>query len=220
MKPPLKQCKKYYFTVEGETEKWYFEWLQRTINTTDNALYKVQFDCKIEKDPLKRAKSLVLTSPTEIYHISDYESNEDSHEKQFKETMDRLSTASKIGKQIRYKFGYSNFTFDVWIVLHRSDCNGAYIYRRQYLQAINTAYNKRFGNMDDYKKEDTFKTLLNSLNLSNVLTAIGRAQSIMNRNRENGYPLHEYKGFKYYNENPSLMIWEPVEKILKDCGLL
>ena len=34
-----KETKKYYFTVEGETEKWYFEWLQRTINSTPAALY-------------------------------------------------------------------------------------------------------------------------------------------------------------------------------------
>ena len=28
----------YYFSVEGETEKWYLEWLQRQINSTDNVI--------------------------------------------------------------------------------------------------------------------------------------------------------------------------------------
>lgn len=30
---------------------------------------------------------------------------------------------------------------------------------------------------------------------------------------------YQYKGYKYYKENPSLAIWEAIEKILKDCGL-
>ena len=28
-----KETKKYYFSVEGETEKWYLEWLENTINS-------------------------------------------------------------------------------------------------------------------------------------------------------------------------------------------
>ena len=28
-----KETKKYYFSVEGETEKWYLDWLQKTINS-------------------------------------------------------------------------------------------------------------------------------------------------------------------------------------------
>ena len=47
--PKMKQNKQYHFTVEGETEKWYFEWLLKTINVMDEALFKVNFDCKIEK---------------------------------------------------------------------------------------------------------------------------------------------------------------------------
>jgi hypothetical protein len=42
----------------------------------------------------------------------------------------------------------------------------------------------------------------------------------MNRNQENGYVLQNYKGYVYYRENPSLAIWEIVEKILKDCELM
>lgn len=31
---------------------------------------------------------------------------------------------------------------------------------------------------------------------------------------------HQYKGYTYYKENPSLAAWEAIEKILIDCGLL
>ena len=32
----------YYFSVEGETEKWYLDWLQNCINECDEAKYKVK----------------------------------------------------------------------------------------------------------------------------------------------------------------------------------
>ena len=54
----MKTAKKYYFSVEGQTEKWYLDWLQETINSNSAAKYKVYIDSKIQKDPLKRAKSM------------------------------------------------------------------------------------------------------------------------------------------------------------------
>ena len=36
-----KITKKYYFSVEGETEQWYLKWLQNTINSSDKASCKV-----------------------------------------------------------------------------------------------------------------------------------------------------------------------------------
>lgn len=42
----------------------------------------------------------------------------------------------------------------------------------------------------------------------------------MQSNQANGYQLQRYKGYSFYRENPSLMVWEVVEKILKDCNLI
>ena len=36
-----KETRQYTLTVEGETEKMYFEWLQKEINTSENAKYNV-----------------------------------------------------------------------------------------------------------------------------------------------------------------------------------
>ena len=103
-----KETKKYYFTVEGETEKWYFEWLQRVINSAPSALYTVKFDCSVQKDPLKRAKSLILLEKTYITHIMDRESEEEIHVRQFETALSRMKAAEKIGKSIKYYLGYSN----------------------------------------------------------------------------------------------------------------
>ena len=215
-----KYTNKYYFSVEGETEKWYLEWLRDRINELDESRYKVAIDCKVEKDPYRRAKKMTIASKTEIWHLSDYESNDEFHVQQFKQTIDNLKKASGIGKNIVYKFGYSNFTFDLWIILHMMNCNASYAHRKQYVTQINRAFGERFENMDEYKHEDNFKRCLSKMDLSNVIAAIGREKKIMQRNKENGYILHQYKGYQYYKENPSLTAWEAIEKILNECKLL
>ena len=62
-----KATKKFYFSVEGETEQWYLKWLQDIINNTDEAEYKVSFDCPVQKNPVKRVKALVVTGKTDIF---------------------------------------------------------------------------------------------------------------------------------------------------------
>ena len=105
--------------------------------------------------------------------------------------MDNMKKAEKLGKQIKYKSGYSNFTFDLWIILHMMNCNASYAHRKQYVTQINRAFGERFENMDEYKHEDNFKRCLSKMDLSNVIAAIGRAKKIMQRNKENGYILHQ-----------------------------
>lgn len=216
----MKETSKYYFSVEGETEKWYLDWLQEKINNEPASKHKVSIDSKIQKNPIKRAKSMIVLSKVEITHLIDYESNEEIHTKQFQETLDLLKNTSKLGKQIKYHLGYCNFTFELWMVLHKTICNAPLDYRSQYLNPINRAYGENFENLAQYKQEANFKRVLEKISLSEVNTAIERSKAIMQINEENGMVLQQYKGYRYYRENPSLSIWESIEKILKDCGLI
>lgn len=215
-----KENRTYYFSVEGETEQWYLEWLQKTINADAAAKYTVKLDSKIQKDPLARAKRLTIVGKTEITHIFDYESAEPVHTQQFKTTLERMKQAQDSGKNIKYRLGYSNFTFELWFILHKAACNGSLMHRRQYLDPLNRAYGERFENLDQYKHENNFKRLLSTLTLDDVRSAVERAKTIIQTNQGNGYVLQQYKGYKYYNENPSLSVWEIVEKILSDCQLM
>lgn len=104
--------------------------------------------------------------------------------------------------------------------MHKSDCNGSYAHRRQYLAPLNSAHHEIFENMGEYKHEDNFKRILSRLTLNDVVDAVNRAKKILQTNQENRYVLQQYKGYRYYKENPSLAIWEAIEKILKDCGLI
>ena len=205
---------KYYFSVEGETEKWYLDWLQEIINAESSAKYKVSIDAKVEKNPVKRAKAMNVLSATQITHLFDYESDDPVHTTQFVDTLDLLKATSKLGKQIKYKLGYSNFTFELWIVLHKMNCNTCLTHRSQYLSSINKAYDENFENLDKYKHEANFKRVLGKISLQKVKDAIERSKTIMQRNDENKLVLHQYKGYQYYKENPSLSIWESIEIIV------
>lgn len=216
----IKPAKTYFFTVEGETEKWYLEWLQKQINACEEAPYRVVFDCQIQKNPLKRAKSLTVTTKTILYHLSDYESDEPIHVQNFVSTMDNMKEVSKLGKEIKCQFGYSNLTFDLWIVLHKIDCNASFTHRKHYITPINSAFGESFENMDDYKHEKNFKRVLSKISLEDVKRAISRAKNIQKNNIDNKYTLHQYKGYKYYKENPSLEVGSIFETIFKECGLL
>ena len=134
--------------------------------------------------------------------------------------MDNMKAVKGLGKQISYQFGYSNLTFDLWIILHKADCNGTIVHRKNYLAPLNRAFDEHFENMDEYKHEANFKRCLGKLQLSNVIDAVNRAKTIMQRNQDSGYVLQQYKGYRYYKENPSLAIWEAIDSILKDCGLI
>lgn len=215
----LKKSNLYFFSVEGETEYWYLKWLENIININENSTNKVSIKCDIQKDPLKYAKKLTVLGKTVVYHLSDYESDESVHVRQFFTTMDRMKQASS-DKQITYRFGYSNLTFDLWIILHMADCNGYISHRDNYIKLLNRAYGENFESMHEYKHEDNFKRCLGKLQLTNVIDAVNRAEAIMQKNQENGYTLHQYKGYSYYKENPSLAIWKAIEKILKDCEII
>ena len=210
----------YYFSVEGETEKWYLDWLQNCINECDEAKYKVKLDSKIEKDPLVRAKSMTILGKTEITHVFDRESEDELHTKQFMTTLDRMKEAEKLGKNIKYKLGYSNFTFELWIILHKQSCNGSFADRTKYLPIINHIFGEKFENLDQYKKEDNFKRCLSKITFDNVVEAIKKADVIMRENEINGKKKLEYKGYSYYEDNPSLNISECIKSILIDNGLI
>lgn len=214
-----KTTKKYYFSVEGETEHWYLKWLQDLLNKTEESEYKVSLDCPVNKSPIKRVKSMNVTQKIKMYHFFDYESDDEIHVKRFLDAMDQMKKAQTY-KQVTYKSGYTNFTFDLWIILHKIDCFGAYSHRKQYISAINKAFGESFENMDEYKKESNFKRCLNKLNLNDVIVAIKRAKTIEKKNQENGYTLQQYRGYRYYKENPSLSAWEAIEEILKECKLI
>ena len=201
------QRKEYYLSVEGKTEQWYFEWLQRMVGKT------VAIRCTTH-NPLKCVRNLKMVQPTEIMHVTDYEGANGSEH--FYNALDSMKKAT-LGKSIQYALGYSNLTFELWLLLHKTDYNTSLTRRDRYIKPIRDAFSVNFENLDEYKEERNFKSILQQLTLNNVREAIQRAKAITKRNQDNDYKLLEYKGYKYYAENPSLSVHEVVEKIIAEC---
>ena len=54
----------------------------------------------------------------------------------------------------RYKLGYSNFAFELWLILHKRICNFSVEDRSKYVQNINTLYGTDFTKLKDNKNKE------------------------------------------------------------------
>lgn len=212
-----KECRKYYFSVEGQTEKWYLEWLEGQINRNENAKYNVKLTVEITKNPLKMVKKTTILGDLEIVHVFDFE--ESQNEIAFKNTLSAMKNAAKMKKKVKYSLGYSNYTFDLWIILHKSCMMGRKSHRSNYLSDINRCYNTQFESMAEYKEEANFKRVLNYLTLEDVVSAISNAERIEQQNLRD-YQKINHCGYEYYKENPSLSIHKHIKEILETVKLL
>ena len=213
------ETKKYVFTVEGETEQWYLEWLGDQINKCETRKYNVAVDAKVQQSPKKYYKTINAKTVPRVFHICDMESNEPVHVDKFKNILAEMKDANT-QKKITYRLGYSNFAFELWIVLHKRNCNGPLSDRKQYLHPINRAYGEKFENLDQYKHEDNFKRCLKKLSLDEVREAINRADVIMKNNEKDHKKLLQHKGYIYYQDNPALTVHEVVRMMFDECGIL
>lgn len=219
----IKICHQYFMSVEGYNEKWYFEHLQKLINSSEESEYVVNFDIKLDKSPISRMKSIVRPVFSQqklvVFHIIDYESNDDVHQKQFFEVLDELKDIRCNYKNYNFNLGYSNFSFELWLLLHKDYNFSSCEHRKQYIEEINRVYGTNFDRMKDNKHKAPFDNLLAKINLSDVKGAVKNAKKIRTTQLKNGNTMVEYKGFSYFRENPDLTVNECVEQIILDCKI-
>ena len=91
-----------------------------------------------------------------------------------------MKKAQNIGKSIVYKLEYSNFTFELWVLLHKSDCNSSMSHRSQYIKQLNRAYSVNFEDLHQYKHQDNFERILGQLTLDHVKNAVKRSELCRN----------------------------------------
>ena len=83
---------------------------------------------------------------------------------------------SKKQKGIKYTLGYSNFTFELWMILHKMEDNHHYNDKKKYLGSINRCFQEKFESLSKYKQESEFHRCLNKLSLKDVFAAVERAE--------------------------------------------
>lgn len=212
----------YTMTVEGECEKYYFEHLKKLINENKSRIANCQFkpDIAVKKSPLKHAKAFNGLD-NKFFHIQDIEDYySEEHKKVFYNTLEELKNARKYVKY--YKLGYTNFSFELWILLHKRDMTHSISNRKKYISIINESYGTNFEHIGDYKEEQNFKKILNQISLDDVYQAIKRAKEIRLCNecetcKAQNQKLEEYCNYTFFTVNPDLDIHEIIETILVDC---
>lgn len=211
--------KKYVLTVEGETEQWYFLWLRDQINSCEGRTFNAAIDPKVKKSPKSFYKGTNSKVTPEAFHICDVESTDKYHIDNFENILKEMKEA-KSQKNIKYHLGYSNFTFELWIILHKRDCFGPFSDRKQYLIPIQQCFGEKFEDLDHYKHETAFKRCLSKLTIDDVKAAVKRADRLAQLNLNDNKKIIKHSGYSYYRENPALSINEVVKKILTECGIM
>ena len=210
--------KEFYFSVEGKTEKIYLKWLEDQINKS-NPDSKIKFNIIITNSPQKRIRKIPKNGTVDVFHFCDIESSDKYHQEHFKKTIENLVKAKSQSNIKNYFLAYSNYTFDLWIILHKLNYYSASSHRKNYIKQLNKAFNTSFRGMNEFKKEENLKKIFDQLSLEEVKEAIKRNKNIEYHNQLNNYQLINYKGYNYYRENPSLSVGEIIEKILIECNI-
>lgn len=217
-----KKAKKFYFSVEGKTEEYYFRWLFKEINNHKDSTQKVIIDIVVTDSPISYAKRISVPYPVMAFHVTDTESESEEHQNNFKRELEEMHTVSTTtrNKVSIYKLAYSNLSFELWMILHKID-SFAYVNQcNNYLPFINKAFDTEFKSLGDYKKEKGFTGILNNLTLTDVIQAIQKAKTLLKLKKNNGHKKQKYKNQYYYIKNPALSVHEIVEEILIEVGII
>jgi len=119
---------------------------------------------------------------------------------------------------ITYKLGYSNYTFELWMLLHVADVNFAVRDRSSYLGLINRYFHRNYKSIDEFKKQNEFGKILDQfVTLDSVKLAIARAEKIVRNNDLDKKSKDKYSGFTFFRDNPDLSVHTVVQMILEVC---
>ena len=112
---------KYFISCEGETERWYFEWLQKEINKDSRTTQKVEFIFRnltpssfVKSNNSTFTKGMIEGSI--FCRIQDIEDYSDFHINKLHSLFESNKKAKQLFKNYNFMIGYSNFTFEVWIM--------------------------------------------------------------------------------------------------------
>lgn len=210
----------YTITAEGETEVWYFEHLKSLINKSAERQGQAVFEPKKCVFPYKHAKNVSPFVET-WFHIMDRESIQEGDTASFETRLQSFCDVKKIKSKAKLVLGYSNVSFELWLLLHKLNNVKSVDKAKSYWKDIKRVYKlNNISQFEKYKGEDNFKRyVLSQITLDDIKNAIRNAERIEKENNEI-CTYTQYKKFKYCVNNPSLSIHLVVKQILEDAGLL
>lgn len=227
MSKDRKESRQFNISVEGiNCERLYFEHLAKLMNEAGSNKYNAKIICKkispeqFAKRNAHRPVDKRGNKKIPYLHVQDIEDYYDEkRRKTFYNLIDELRKTEK-DYGIKYELGYSNYTFELWILLHVADMKAAVSSRTAYLKLINHYFQRNYSSLDEFKSEREFSRILQEfVTLESVKKAIERAKVLVNDNKAIGKRFENYKGFQFYRDNPDLTVHEIVKLIFDICGV-
>ena len=199
----------YYLSLEGMSELAYFERLRDLLNAAAVHPYRIELECAVEHSPKRTFKRLKMralahgdTDPV-IWHVRDVENPSENR---------AFLSALRDLKQHNMRLCYSNYTFELWLLLHKCRMAEKLADKRNYLKYINKYFDTSYFALHEFKERGNMKKLLAKLTLNDILTAIENADSLMEEKARISTP-SEFCGFTYYTDNPATTVQELVRTI-------
>lgn len=223
-----KESRQFNISVEGiNCEKMYFEHLAKLINSSDRSTYNLKVDPRKMSPmeyakrnahkPMEKRKGNKRVPYIHVQDIEDYYS--DYHRAKFFGMIEEMRTVEDKFK-IHYELGYSNYTFELWMLLHVADMNYTVQDRHSYLAQVNRWFHRNYASIDEFKSHDEFQNILDEfVTLDSIKLAISRAEKIVQTNVDDGKTKETYKGITFYRDNPDISVHEVVKLIFEVCDV-
>ena len=220
------ESRQFHMSVEGANcERLYFEHLAKLINCSGQNKYNLKISPKA-MSPLQYAKRTAYKPVDKqrggrnlpYIHIQDIEDYYDTEQRQkFYRIIDEMRTAERTFG-ISYCLGYSNYTFELWMLLHVTDMTASAANRGAYLRSINQYFNRKYSSLDEFKNAAAFQRLLDEfITLDTVFDAVRRAERIVDSNVRQNKKKISYHGVAFYPDNPDVTVHEVVRMIFDVC---
>ena len=151
-------------------------------------------------------------------HIQDIEDYYDAQQRQkFYGIIDEMRKAERTFG-ISYCLGYSNYTFELWMLLHVADMAAPVTDRTAYLRPINQCFKRGYSSLAEFKNAVEFQRLLDEfITLDTVFDAVDRAKRIVDHNEDQSKNKVSYRGVTFYPDNPDVTVHEVVQMIFDVC---
>ena len=220
-----KESRQFNISVEGiNCEKMYFEHLAKLINSSDSTydlkvaprkMSPIQYARRNAYKPVAKRKDNKKLPYIHVQDIEDYYS--EFHKNKFFGMIDEMREAEReFG--ISYELGYSNYTFELWMLLHVADMDYSVQDRKAYLSPINRWFHRDFADLDEFKQEAAFQEILDEfVTLDSIRHAIRRAEKIVEQNAQDRKASENYRGLTFYHDNPDVSVHEVVRLIFEVC---
>ena len=224
-----KESIQFNVSVEGANcERMYFEHLAKLVNSSNRSTYNLKVDSRKmspmeygKRNAHKPAGKQKGNKKIPYIHVQDIEDYYDDFQKtKFFKMIDEIRMAEKeFG--IIYKLGYSNYTFELWMLLHVVDMTHTVQDRHSYLVPVNRWFRRNYTCIDEFKRHDEFSSILNGfVTLDSIKLAISRAERIVQNNIKNKKTQEHYKGFTFFRDNPDVSVHQVIQMIFDACGII